>query len=152
MTSDADLPTAWMVAGDLPTAVLVAGDLPAGTIVAVPRTGVMLVVTEYGTVCLKGKSVAGRARAMISTAHILSARTSNGTPATMGLFREHSVHECRVSPLAHAKGSPRAVADRAPRAPRLSRRGVLRPCAVGGCPARRTPRRDPHASARAPDA
>lgn len=44
-------------------------DLPGGTIVTVPRTDVMYAVTEYGMVCLKGKSVADRAKAMISIAH-----------------------------------------------------------------------------------
>jgi acyl-CoA hydrolase len=44
-------------------------DLPGGTIVTVPRTDVMYAVTEYGMVCLKGKSVAERAMAMISIAH-----------------------------------------------------------------------------------
>ena len=44
-------------------------DLPGGTIVTVPRTDVMYVATEYGMVCLKGKSVAERAKAMISIAH-----------------------------------------------------------------------------------
>jgi len=44
-------------------------DLPGGTIVTVPRTDVMHVVTEFGMVCLKGKSVAERAKAMISIAH-----------------------------------------------------------------------------------
>lgn len=44
-------------------------DLPGGTIVTVPRTDVMYVATEYGMVCLKGKSVADRATAMISIAH-----------------------------------------------------------------------------------
>ena len=44
-------------------------DLPGGTVVTVPRTDVMYVATEYGMVCLKGKSVAERAKAMISIAH-----------------------------------------------------------------------------------
>ena len=44
-------------------------DLPGGTIVTVPRTDVMYAATEYGMVCLKGKSVAERAMAMISIAH-----------------------------------------------------------------------------------
>ena len=44
-------------------------DLPGGTTVTVPRTDVMYVATEYGMVCLKGKSVAERAMAMISIAH-----------------------------------------------------------------------------------
>ena len=47
----------------------VVSDLPGGTIVTVPRTDVMYVATEYGMVCLKGKAVAERARAMISIAH-----------------------------------------------------------------------------------
>ncbi len=44
-------------------------DLTPGNIVTTPRTDVMYVVTEYGMVNLKGKSVAERARAMISLAH-----------------------------------------------------------------------------------
>ncbi|MFT5510353.1 MAG: acyl-CoA hydrolase [Hyphomicrobiaceae bacterium] len=44
-------------------------DLPSGTIVTVPRTDVMYAVTEFGIVCLKGKAVAERAKAMISIAH-----------------------------------------------------------------------------------
>lgn len=44
-------------------------DFPGGTIVTVPRTDVMYAATEYGMVCLKGKSVAERATAMISIAH-----------------------------------------------------------------------------------
>jgi acyl-CoA hydrolase len=47
----------------------VVAELPGGTVVTVPRTDVMYVVTEYGMVCLKGKSVAERATAMISIAH-----------------------------------------------------------------------------------
>lgn len=47
---------------------VVAGLAP-GTIVTVPRTDVMYVATEYGMVCLKGLSVAERAKAMISVAH-----------------------------------------------------------------------------------
>lgn len=44
-------------------------DFPGGTIVTVPRTDVMYAATEFGMVCLKGKSVAERATAMISIAH-----------------------------------------------------------------------------------
>jgi acyl-CoA hydrolase len=44
-------------------------DLTPGNIVTTPRTDIMYVVTEYGMVHLKGKSVADRARAMISIAH-----------------------------------------------------------------------------------
>jgi acyl-CoA hydrolase len=44
-------------------------DLTPGNIVTTPRTDTMYVVTEYGMVNLKGKSVADRARAMISLAH-----------------------------------------------------------------------------------
>ena len=44
-------------------------ELTPGNIVTTPRTDTMYVVTEYGIVCLKGKSVAERAKAMISVAH-----------------------------------------------------------------------------------
>jgi acyl-CoA hydrolase len=44
-------------------------DLTAGNVVTTPRTDIMYVVTEYGIVNLKGKSVAQRAKAMISIAH-----------------------------------------------------------------------------------
>ena len=43
--------------------------LTPGNIVTTPRTDVMYVVTEYGVVNLKGKSVAERARALITLAH-----------------------------------------------------------------------------------
>ena len=43
--------------------------LTPGNIVTVPRSDMMYVVTEYGTVNLKGKSVAERAQALISIAH-----------------------------------------------------------------------------------
>jgi acyl-CoA hydrolase len=44
-------------------------DLTLGNVVTTPRTDMMYVVTEYGIVNLKGKSVAQRAKAMISIAH-----------------------------------------------------------------------------------
>lgn len=44
-------------------------EFPPGTIVTAPRTDVMYIVTEYGMVNLKGKSVAERALALISIAH-----------------------------------------------------------------------------------
>ena len=44
-------------------------NLTPGNIVSTPRTDTMYVVTEYGMVNLKGKSVAERARALISLAH-----------------------------------------------------------------------------------
>jgi acyl-CoA hydrolase len=44
-------------------------NLTPGNIVTTPRSDVMYVVTEYGMVNLKGRSVAERARAMISLAH-----------------------------------------------------------------------------------
>ena len=44
-------------------------DLTPGNIVTTPRSDVMYVVTEYGMVNLKGKSVAERARALIGIAH-----------------------------------------------------------------------------------
>ena len=43
--------------------------LTSGNVVTVPRSDMMYVVTEYGMVNLKGKSVADRAKAMISIAH-----------------------------------------------------------------------------------
>jgi acyl-CoA hydrolase len=43
--------------------------LTPGNIVTTPRTDIMYVVTEYGLVNLKGKSVAERAKALISIAH-----------------------------------------------------------------------------------
>jgi acyl-CoA hydrolase/enoyl-CoA hydratase/carnithine racemase len=44
-------------------------DLTPGNVVTTPRSDVMYVVTEYGMVNLKGKSVAERARAIIGLAH-----------------------------------------------------------------------------------
>ena len=44
-------------------------DLTPGNVVTTPRSDVMYVVTEYGLVNLKGKSVAERAKALISLAH-----------------------------------------------------------------------------------
>jgi acyl-CoA hydrolase len=44
-------------------------DLTPGNVVTTPRTDVMYVATEYGCVNLKGKSIAQRAKAMISIAH-----------------------------------------------------------------------------------
>jgi acyl-CoA hydrolase len=43
--------------------------LTPGNVVTTPRTDTMYVVTEYGMVNLKGKSVAERAKALISLAH-----------------------------------------------------------------------------------
>jgi acyl-CoA hydrolase len=44
-------------------------NLTPGNVVTTPRSDVMFVVTEYGMVNLKGKSVAERARALIGTSH-----------------------------------------------------------------------------------
>ena len=44
-------------------------ELTPGNVVTTPRSDVMYVVTEYGMVNLKGKSIAERARAMIGLAH-----------------------------------------------------------------------------------
>ncbi|MEJ8827487.1 acetyl-CoA hydrolase/transferase C-terminal domain-containing protein [Variovorax humicola] len=44
-------------------------NLSAGNVVTTPRRDMMYVVTEYGMVNLKGKSVPERAKAMISIAH-----------------------------------------------------------------------------------
>ncbi|HWT98517.1 MAG TPA: acetyl-CoA hydrolase/transferase C-terminal domain-containing protein, partial [Terriglobales bacterium] len=62
-------------------------DLTLGNIVTTPRTDVMYVVTEYGLVNLKGKSVAERVVALVSIAHpdfredlLRQARDSNMIP------------------------------------------------------------------------
>jgi butyryl-CoA:acetate CoA-transferase len=47
----------------------IVSSLTPGNIVTTPRTDVMYVVTEYGMVNLKGKSVAERAKALISIGH-----------------------------------------------------------------------------------
>jgi acyl-CoA hydrolase len=47
----------------------IATSLTPGNVVTTPRTDVMYVVTEHGIANLKGKSVAERARALISIAH-----------------------------------------------------------------------------------
>jgi acyl-CoA hydrolase len=44
-------------------------DLTQGNVVTTPRSDIMYVVTEYGMVNLKGKSVAERAKALIGIAH-----------------------------------------------------------------------------------
>ena len=44
-------------------------DLTPGNVVTAPRSDMMYVVTEYGMVNLKGKSIPERAKAMISIAH-----------------------------------------------------------------------------------
>jgi acyl-CoA hydrolase len=44
-------------------------NLTPGNIVTTPRSDVMYIVTEYGMVSLKGRSVAERAKALISIAH-----------------------------------------------------------------------------------
>jgi acyl-CoA hydrolase len=44
-------------------------NLTSGNIVTTPRSDMMYVVTEYGMVNLKGKSVAERAKLLISIAH-----------------------------------------------------------------------------------
>lgn len=59
--------------------------LPPGTVVTTPRTDVMYVVTEYGIVNLKGKSIAERCRDLISIAH----------PD----FRDELAHEARARNL-----------------------------------------------------
>jgi acyl-CoA hydrolase len=44
-------------------------DLTPGNVVTTPRSDMMYVVTEFGLVNLKGKSVPERVKAMISLAH-----------------------------------------------------------------------------------
>ena len=54
--------------GDQPRSRIVVGH-PPGTVITTPRTDVMYVVTEYGMVNLKGKSMPERVNALISIAH-----------------------------------------------------------------------------------
>lgn len=54
--------------GDQPRSRIVVGH-PPGTVITTPRTDVMYVVTEYGMVNLKGKSIPERVNALISIAH-----------------------------------------------------------------------------------
>ena len=75
-------------------------DLTPGNIVTTPRSDVMYVVTEYGIANLKGRSVAERARAMISLAH----------PD----FREElerAAHEHRLIPRGVSFAGARAAAE-----------------------------------------
>ena len=75
-------------------------ELTAGNIVTTPRSDVMYVVTEYGIANLKGRSVAERARAMISLAH----------PD----FREdleRAAHEHRLIPRGVSFAGARAAAE-----------------------------------------
>ena len=44
-------------------------EFPPGTVVTAPRSDIMYIVTEYGMVNLKGKSVAERAKSLIGIAH-----------------------------------------------------------------------------------
>ena len=44
-------------------------DLTPGNVVTVPRSDMMYIVTEYGLINLKGRSIPERAKAMISVAH-----------------------------------------------------------------------------------
>ena len=61
------LPSTWERGGVRRSRIV--STLTPGNVVTTPRTDVMYVVTEFGRVCLKGKSVAERARALISIAH-----------------------------------------------------------------------------------
>ncbi|TBR10986.1 MAG: 4-hydroxybutyrate CoA-transferase [Rugosibacter sp.] len=54
--------------GDQPRSRIVVGH-PPGTVITTPRTDVMYVVTEYGMVNLKGKSIPERVNALIGIAH-----------------------------------------------------------------------------------
>ena len=53
--------------GERPSRVVL--NLPRGNIVTAPRSDMLFVVTEYGVVNLKGRSIPERAKAMISLAH-----------------------------------------------------------------------------------
>jgi len=67
-----------------PASRIVPGIVP-GTVVTTPRTDVMYVVTEYGIVNLKGKSVTQRALALISIAH------PDDRDDLMQMAREHRI-------------------------------------------------------------
>lgn len=54
--------------GGQPRSRIVVGH-PPGTVITTPRTDVMYVVTEFGIVNLKGKSVPDRVKALVSIAH-----------------------------------------------------------------------------------
>lgn len=54
--------------GDRPKSRIVVGH-PPGTVITTPRTDVMYVVTEYGSVNLKGKSIPERVNALVGIAH-----------------------------------------------------------------------------------
>ena len=47
----------------------IVSELTPGNVVTTPRSDVMFVVTEYGLVNLKGKSIPERAQALIGIAH-----------------------------------------------------------------------------------
>ena len=57
------------VARQLASLDLISGGRAGWNVVTTPRTDIMYVVTEYGMVNLKGRSIAERARALISIAH-----------------------------------------------------------------------------------
>ena len=59
-------------------------NLTTGNIVTTPRSDIMYVVTEYGMVNLKGKSVAERAQALISIAHPDFRETSSARRMSTG--------------------------------------------------------------------
>lgn len=61
------LPSVYEKRGERRSRIVVS--LTPGNVVTTPRSDVMYVATEYGMVNLKGKSVAERARALISIAH-----------------------------------------------------------------------------------
>lgn len=63
--------------------------LTPGNIVTTPRTDVMHVVTEYGSVNLKGKSVPERAKALISLAHPDYREELEREARTRGLLPRH---------------------------------------------------------------
>jgi acyl-CoA hydrolase len=78
--------------------------LTPGNIVTTPRSDMMFVVTEYGMVNLKGKSVADRAKAMISIAH---------SDYREGLERD--AYENRLIPKLYARADPNATIRRPPK-------------------------------------
>lgn len=71
--------------GDQPRSRIVVGH-PPGTVITTPRTDVMYVVTEYGMVNLKGKSMPERVNALISIAHPDDRETLEKQARTSGLL------------------------------------------------------------------
>lgn len=69
---------------------LIRPTLPEGSIVSTPRSGVHYIVTEYGAVCLKGKTTYERAELLISIAHPDFREELTEAAKRMGIWRDCS--------------------------------------------------------------